>query len=193
LGWVVIVTFQDALPKPLPAALPEPSLPETSRKAVRRTGLLADITRQKETEELLASRAKHLEALVVERTARLQEAVAELEHFSYTLAHDLRAPLRAIRGYDELLLSEGAALSPEHKQFLERSSLAAARMDGLIVGKSIAEGRDFIRLQPGTRRGSSPEFRDNGLRRQTLLAQTTSRNVLQQEGRVAELGRPRPA
>jgi signal transduction histidine kinase len=100
---------------------------------VRRTGVLADITRQKEAEELLQSHARHLELSVRERTARLQEAVSELEHFSYTLAHDLRAPLRAIRGYGELLLAQCAGLGPDHRQFLERSNLAAERMDQLIV------------------------------------------------------------
>jgi PAS domain S-box-containing protein len=102
-------------------------------RPVRRTGVLADITRQKETEALLESRARQLEVLVRERTGRLQEAVAELEHFSYTLAHDLRAPLRAIRGYTELLLSESAEVSPTHKQFLERTNFAAERMDQLIM------------------------------------------------------------
>ena len=101
--------------------------------AVRRTGVLADITREKETEGLLQSRAKQLEGLVQQRTARLQEAVTELEHFSYTLIHDLRAPLRAIRGYGELVLAQCPNLSPTHRQFLERSGHAAERMDQMVV------------------------------------------------------------
>lgn len=68
-----------------------------------------------------------------ERSASLQEALAELEHFSYTLVHDLRAPLRAIRGYSELLLEQCAHLSPAHSQYLQRSNVAVARMDQLIV------------------------------------------------------------
>jgi PAS domain S-box-containing protein len=101
--------------------------------AIRRTGVLADITRQKETEEMLQSRAQQLEVLVRERTARLQEAVVELEHFSYTLVHDLRAPLRSIEGFSSLLSNSSPNLTPNQKQFLERASSAAKRMDRLIT------------------------------------------------------------
>jgi PAS domain-containing protein len=102
-------------------------------RPARRTGVLADITRLKEAEEMLKSRAKQLDALVRERTMRLQEAVAELEHLSYTLVHDLRAPLRAIAGYTNLLMDQSANIDPTHRNFLERSDAAALRMDSLIV------------------------------------------------------------
>src|SRR5262249_1553118 len=102
-------------------------------RLVRRTGVLADITRQQEVGEVLKSRAKQLDALVQEGTARLQEAMAELEHFSYTLAHDLRAPLRAIAGYGNLLLESCANLAPADRHYLERSIAAARRMDQLIT------------------------------------------------------------
>ena len=102
-------------------------------RPTRRTGVLADITRVKEAEELLRSRAKQLDAVVRERTMRLQEAVAELEHLSYTLVHDLRAPLRAIAGYTNLLMDQSAEINPTHRKFLERSHAAALRMDSLIV------------------------------------------------------------
>src|SRR5262249_19091524 len=85
--------------------------PAQTGKAIRRAGVLADITRQKQAEEMLESRAMHLDVLVRERTAQLQEALAELEYFSYTLAHDLRAPLRAIRGFGDLLLAQCKNLS----------------------------------------------------------------------------------
>jgi len=107
--------------------------PDPLGNAVRRTGVLADITREKEAEEVLKSQAKQLEILVRERTSQLQAAVGELEHFSYTLAHDLRAPLRAIRGYGGLVMNEAKDLSPTLRQFLERTSVAVERMDQLIV------------------------------------------------------------
>ena len=44
-----------------------------------------------------------LERLVAERTAKLQELVGELEHFSYTITHDMRAPLRAMQGFAEMM------------------------------------------------------------------------------------------
>ncbi len=75
-----------------------------------------------------------LEAQVAERTARLQETVAELEHFSYTLTHDMRAPLRAMQGFSEILLEEHAAqLDEAGRAYLRRIGAAAFRMDHLIV------------------------------------------------------------
>ncbi|PWU12876.1 MAG: hypothetical protein C5B50_20710 [Verrucomicrobia bacterium] len=102
-------------------------------RAIRRTGVLADITNQKRAEQVLHSRARELETVVEDRTARLREAVGELEHFSYTLAHDLRAPVRAIRGYGDLLIAQSVNLAPRHKEFLIRACKAAERMDQLIL------------------------------------------------------------
>lgn len=101
--------------------------------AARRTGVLADITPLKRAEETLRVHSDKLEDLVRERTVRLRTAVAELEHLSYTLVHDLRAPLRSISGYTNLLLDQCKDLRPVHKTFLERSNAAAVRMDRLIV------------------------------------------------------------
>jgi PAS domain S-box-containing protein len=107
--------------------------PSARPRLVRRTGILADITRLKEAQEMLRSRAKQLDGLVRKRTARLEEAVAELEHLSYTLVHDLRAPLRAIAGYAHLVLDQCSSLEPIHRKYLERSNAAVQRMDELIV------------------------------------------------------------
>src|SRR6185436_3525603 len=57
-----------------------------------------DITLQKQAEELMRSEAKRLDALVEQRTVRLQETIGELEAFSYSISHDMRAPLRAMQG-----------------------------------------------------------------------------------------------
>jgi signal transduction histidine kinase len=74
-----------------------------------------------------------LEKMVAERTAALRETVGELEAFSYSIAHDMRAPLRGMRGFAELLTTEHASrLDPEALDYLRRISTSAHRMDALI-------------------------------------------------------------
>ena len=76
---------------------------------------------------------RELEQRVTERTAKLQETVNELEHFSYTITHDMRAPLRAMKGFGEILISEAReGLSAEHRDYLQRIISSAQRMDNLI-------------------------------------------------------------
>jgi PAS domain S-box-containing protein len=103
-------------------------------EVLRMTGVCMDITERREAQEVLKRSKEELTALVAERTAKLQELVGELEHFSYTITHDMRAPLRAMRGFAEAV-NELAVGSPDGKQkeFLERIITAAERMDALIV------------------------------------------------------------
>jgi PAS domain S-box-containing protein len=113
----------------------------SSGKAVRMPGVVMDVSRQKEAEiELQKARAElrqyadNLEHLVRSRTARLQELVAELEHFSYTITHDMRAPLRAMRGFAEVLQEMlHDSPQPEIHTFLRRIMTSAERMDLLIT------------------------------------------------------------
>lgn len=83
--------------------------------------------------EELAQQNARLEELVRQRTAKLQEMVGELEHFSYTITHDMKSPLRAMRGFAEMasLRCEDGAHG-EAKEFLGRISASAERMDLLI-------------------------------------------------------------
>lgn len=84
-------------------------------------------------EELAQTNAK-LEGQVRERTASLQEMINELEHFSYTITHDMRAPLRAIRGFVGTLEGLiGNGLDGETKDCLQRIANSAKRMDRLIT------------------------------------------------------------
>ena len=77
--------------------------------------------------------AGELEARVRERTAELQAAYKELESFSYSVSHDLRAPLRAIDGYSAMLVEDhGAKLDAEGRRVLGVVREAAARMGRLI-------------------------------------------------------------
>lgn len=76
---------------------------------------------------------QRLEARVVERTARLEAANAELEAFSYSVSHDLRAPLRSIDGFSQALFEDAAErLEPKDKAHLQRVRAAAQRMGELI-------------------------------------------------------------
>lgn len=75
-----------------------------------------------------------LEIKVRERTAKLEETIAELEGFSYSLVHDMRAPLRAMLGYAAILqMDAGPRLRAGETDLLRRIELAAARMDQLIT------------------------------------------------------------
>jgi PAS domain S-box-containing protein len=97
------------------------------RHPVRTVGSALDVTARKEAEA-------ELEKLVAERTAKLQELVGELEHFSYTITHDLKSPLRAMRGFAEIAsMMCGDGVQKEAKEALRRISSSAERMDGLIT------------------------------------------------------------
>jgi PAS domain S-box-containing protein len=92
-----------------------------------------DITVRKQAEELMKSEAKRLDALVEQRTARLQETIGELEAFSYSISHDMRAPLRAMQGYAKALLADyQERLDPEATHYLDRISRSSNRLDSLI-------------------------------------------------------------
>src|SRR5207249_3027265 len=73
------------------------------------------------------------ETAVSQRTAALRETVGELEAFSYSISHDLRAPLRAMNSFAQLLRELYASkLDDRGRDYLERISTAAARLDTLI-------------------------------------------------------------
>ncbi|HKQ36813.1 MAG TPA: HAMP domain-containing sensor histidine kinase [Verrucomicrobiae bacterium] len=93
--------------------------------------------RQYQIRDLLKERAEHLKELerrVAERTADLLELNAHLESLVYTVAHDLRTPLRGIQGYSKLLLDDcGPVLDEMGKRHLARIQTAAERMDNLVI------------------------------------------------------------
>jgi signal transduction histidine kinase len=81
----------------------------------------------------LAKANADLEGLVQERTARLAQTLSDLEHFSHALAHDLRAPLRAMHGYAALLeRSLKNTDSPQTLDFSRRIRESAERLDMLV-------------------------------------------------------------
>lgn len=94
-----------------------------------------DITERKDNEEVLRQLNASLEQRIAERTEALSQAVRQLESFSYSISHDLRAPLRTINGYSHLLEEEYAGVLDEVGQgFLTRIQEASLRMADLIDG-----------------------------------------------------------
>ncbi len=74
-----------------------------------------------------------LERRVIERTTKLQQVLIELNAFSYSVAHDLRAPLRAMQGLSQALLEDyGARLDETGRDYARRIAEASVRMDVLI-------------------------------------------------------------
>ena len=95
--------------------------------------VIRDMTEQRATEEALRQYRENLEELVRARTAELETVNRELEAFSYSVSHDLRAPLRAIDGFSQALLDDhGAGLPAEARGYLERVRAAVQRMGVLI-------------------------------------------------------------
>ena len=114
-----------------------PIVPEVLRAKVQ---AFVDLFRQRQiiirqAEHLAAqNREKEEQIRVIQRlNEKLREANEEIEAFSYSVSHDLRAPLRAMRGYSEILLTEfSGAVAGEGADYLLRISKAAKQMDALI-------------------------------------------------------------
>lgn len=108
-------------------------------------GILRDITER-----------KRIEASISARNEELQELNKELEAFSYSVAHDLRAPLRSMEGFSALLLKEHHdRLNEDGKDFLNRIKNSAQRMDWII--------NDLLRLSKIVRQDISLECIDLSL------------------------------
>lgn len=96
-------------------------------------GVIRDVTQRKQVESELLDYKNHLEELVNERTIELSNLNKELEAFSYSVSHDLRAPLRAINGFSTMLYEDNASkLDEESENYLKRIVKASVKMERLI-------------------------------------------------------------
>jgi PAS domain S-box-containing protein len=114
---------------------------DTAGKVIGLVFALVETTERKRMEdavqtskEELARANAELEQKVQERTIELREMVNELEHFSYTITHDMRAPLRAMQGFGQLLHDECTGCQFTHRlDLIQHIVEASGRMDNLIT------------------------------------------------------------
>lgn len=131
---------------------------------VQVVGINRDITEEKEAEARILELNANLERRVEERTAELVAINRELEAFSYSVSHDLRAPLRSVDGFSNILLkSYTDQLDDAGRDYLQRMRAAAQRM-GLLID-------DLLALSRITRTGLVPEDLDLSALVEEVIAQ----------------------
>lgn len=123
------------------------------RKVDQRTSeLREDIKKRKEVEKELREHEENLEKTVQRRTEELQNSLDELKTFSYSVSHDLRAPVRAMEGFSSILLEDyGDGLDETGKDYLKRIHDSAQNMDRLIsdllkYGRLTHEAKELKRV-----------------------------------------------
>jgi PAS domain S-box-containing protein len=116
-------------------------------------GTTRDISDIMQTRQELEKHQLHLEELITERTLDLEAANRELESFSYSVSHDLRAPLRTIDGFSQILLEDYSPLLDDiSKDYLQRVRSGAQRM-GLLID-------DLLKLSRVSGKGLNKEIID---------------------------------
>ncbi len=108
-------------------------LKDPQGKVLQWFGTNTDVDELKQAEETIQQANNELEKRVIIRTAELEAANKEMEAFSYSVSHDLRAPLRAVNGFAGIVLNEfGPQMPADALRYLERIRDGAQRMGALI-------------------------------------------------------------
>ena len=106
---------------------------DEEKKPIRMLGVNFDITDRKQAEDKIKKLNEELEQRVIERTSQLEAVNKELETFTYSVSHDLKAPLRGIDGYSKLLHDLYAGVLPDEAQsFVSTIRSSTRQMNQLI-------------------------------------------------------------
>jgi PAS domain S-box-containing protein len=124
-------THRDSSGREIPCEISLVRLPLSGRALVR--GSILDISERKKSIEEIHRLNAELELRVKQRTAQLEAANRDLESFTYSVSHDLRAPLRHVDGFSRILVDEfGSQLPPGALVHIDRVRKATAHMGHLV-------------------------------------------------------------
>ena len=143
-----------------------------------------DVTEHKRAKEALRKFNAELEWRVRQRTAELEAAMKELDAFAYSVSHDLRAPLRHVSGFAELLrTSAGPSLPDQSRHYLEEITGSATQMGRLI--DDLLQFARMGRIELRHQRLELAELVEEGI--QELRPEINGRNILWKKNPLPEV------
>jgi light-regulated signal transduction histidine kinase (bacteriophytochrome) len=151
-------------------------IPNEQGEPCQYIAIRTEVTERMRAEQNIRELNTELERRVVERTAELEAANKELEAFSYSVSHDLRAPLRAVDGFSQAVLENYGAQLPEQGQ----QDLQAVRKGARQMGRLIDDLLTFSRL-------SRTPFKKQDVNTGKLVRHVLEELSPQQKGRQIEI------